>query len=274
MMAPEAAKTPKPYRRALVVSTTALVGGIAASLAGNLQAINLHGAPGVGATISAVIWPVFLFAAIEVMLHTPWIRSWRDGLTKWAALLAVAFTAFWISYWHMQHVLQAYGYDAVSSHVGPLAIDVLMMAATLSLNRVGQSRRMATGQLDIVAISKKASTMSGLMSTWTMDDDLAVQDMSSASIWDRLDTVLDDSTTPAMPVDIRPLSPAGPAAPRVSPERVPDTAVAMLQAWTDADPTVRPSLGQVDALIAADHGVATRTARGWRTALGMTRTGI
>lgn len=260
----EMTKTPKPHRRALTVSTSALLGGIAVSLAGNLQAINLHGAPGVGATLSAIVWPLFLFAAIEVMLHTPWVRSWRDGLTKWAALLVVAFTAFWISYWHMAHVLAAYGYDTVSSHVGPLAIDVLMAAATLSLNRVGQARRVATLPLDMATPVPHAAP-SGLLASWTMEDDAAyAQDVANGSIWDRLDTALDMSTTPAAPLDIRPVSPA-PA--RISADRVPDTARALYAAWATADVAARPTAGQADTLVASDHGVAPRTARGWRGAL-------
>jgi hypothetical protein len=105
----------KTHRRAAWVATLTLALGIVTSLGGNLQAINLGGRePGVGAYISAVFWPLALFAAIEVMLHTPWLASRRDNLTKWVGLASVAGMAAYVSYGHMVHVLLAYGYDKPS----------------------------------------------------------------------------------------------------------------------------------------------------------------
>jgi hypothetical protein len=242
------------YTRALVVSTTVLVGGIIASLAGNLQAINLGDAlPGVGAYVSAVLWPLFLFGAIEVMLHTPWINSWRDGLTKWAGLLGVAFVSFWISYWHMAHVLLAYGYDTVSAHAGPLAVDVTMAMATLALNRVGQARRAS----DMVVLTP--STDMG-----TPEDTYPSLADEAGHYLDRLASELTVETTTAFPLDIIPVSPA-PAG--IRPESVPADAADLIRAWATADPTERPRKGVVDALVAIEMDVAPRTARRWRDAL-------
>lgn len=135
----------KTHRRALVISTTVLAAGIAASLAGNLQAINLSGrTPGIGAYISATWWPLALFGVIEIMLHTPWLRNWRDGWTKVVAVGLVGVMAAYISYFHLAHTLSAYGYDVASRYMGPLAIDAAMAMATLSLNRVGHARRAAS----------------------------------------------------------------------------------------------------------------------------------
>jgi hypothetical protein len=147
----------KTHRRAAWVATLTLALGIVTSLGGNLQAINLGGRePGVGAYISAVFWPLALFAAIEVMLHTPWLASRRDNLTKWVGLASVAGMAAYVSYGHMVHVLLAYGYDKPSGHFGPLAVDGLMAMCTLALNRVGQARRapapVATPDLDAEAM--------------------------------------------------------------------------------------------------------------------------
>jgi hypothetical protein len=244
----------KTYRRALVVATIVLVGGIVASLAGNLQAINLGDAqPGIGAYVSAVLWPLFLFGAIEVMLHTPWVSSWRDGLTKWAGLLGVAFVSFWISYWHMAHVLHSYGYDSVSSHAGPLAVDITMAMATLALNRVGQARRAPEPEARPVQVTLAAEAQN------------YVDTMADAGHYlDRLAGELTAETTTAFPLDIVPVSPA-PAG--VKPESVPADAADLILAWAGANPWERPRKGVVDALVALELGVAPRTARRWRDAL-------
>lgn len=132
----------KLHSRAGRLAMTGLAGGILASLAMNLQAINLgQASPGIGAYVSAVIWPCALFTAIEIMLHTPWASSARDGLTKWAGLMSVAGMSAWISYWHGVHVLTAFHYDVASAHFGPVAVDTMMAMSALALNRVGQARR-------------------------------------------------------------------------------------------------------------------------------------
>lgn len=135
------------HRRPAAVATLVLLAGVAASLAGNLQAINLdNAAPGIGAYISATVWPLWLFGTVELLLHTPWLSNWRDRLTKGAAVLLVASVAAWVSYWHLANVLSHYGYDVASRYAGPLAIDAAMVLATLALNRVGHARRLANGQ--------------------------------------------------------------------------------------------------------------------------------
>lgn len=130
------------HRRPLVVATTVLVLGVAASLAGNLQAINLDNAsPGVGAYVSATAWPLLLFGVVELLIHTPWLANWRDRVTKGAVLVAVASVAAWVSYWHLANVLSHYGYDQASRYAGPVAIDAAMVLAALALDRVVQARR-------------------------------------------------------------------------------------------------------------------------------------
>lgn len=140
------------HRRPAAVATLVLATGILASLAGNLQAINLdNAAPGIGAHISAVFWPAILFGTVELLIHTPWLTNWRDRLTKAGVVLLVAAVAAWVSYWHLANVLSHYGYDVASRYAGPLAIDAAMVLATLALNRVGHARRLAlaTGQEDL-----------------------------------------------------------------------------------------------------------------------------
>lgn len=268
----------KTHRRPLIVATTVLLAGAAASLAGNVQAIYLdNAAPGVGAVISAVIWPLFLLGAIELLIHTPWLANWRDNLTKLAVTIFVGAVAAYLSYFHLAHVLSAYGYDTVSRYAGPLAIDAAMAMATLALNRVGQARRghvvKSAGQMVLSyagPIGPMPATAEDLAKTIVLPGyDSPILARHEASVADeaqhylsRLATELDSSTTPAAPIEVNSTTPA-----RVRPESVPDTARELIQAWAQAPAKDRPRPGQADEAVAVVHNVSTRTARGWRDAL-------
>lgn len=255
--------TVKTYRRPAFVATATLLGGIAASLAGNLQAINLGShQPGIGAYISAIVWPLTLFAVVEVLLHTPWMSNWRDGLTKAMGVGLVGAMAAYISYFHLAHTLSAYGYDVVSRYAGPLAIDAAMVMATLALNRVGHARRAVA----TVQVSTPAAVIKDLDSRFR-DGDI---DLSEPQTWttedqsylDRLAIELDSPE----PVSAVPVSPA-PRSSEVKPESVPADAADLIMAWSGADRMTRPRAGHVDEILAPEFGVTPRTIRRWRDSL-------
>jgi hypothetical protein len=258
----------KTHRRPATVATLTLLGGIAASLSGNLQAINLGShQPGIGAYVSAIVWPLTLFAVVEVLLHTPWLNNWRDGLTKAVAVGFVGLMAAYISYFHLAHTLSAYGYDVVSRYAGPLAIDAAMVMATLALNRVGQARRaLATVQAEPVQVDTVDTTPGHFMDG---DIDLGEpQDLSGVAdeaqhYLDRLANDLDSTTTPATPVQAVRVS-----SNEVRPDSVPVDAVDYLMTWRAALAGGQdvPSPGQVDTLLATEFNVQPRTVRRWRTA--------
>jgi len=210
------------HTRAAFVATVTLIGGVTASLAGNVQAINLDNhQPGVGATISAVVWPLALFLSVEMLLHTPWLNNWRDHLTKLATVAIVAGMAAYISYFHLAHVLSSYGYDVASRYAGPLAIDAAMVMAALALNRVGHARKgqdvpAAAPDMDISADALPAVNVPA-EDMDIMTQPLPVVDMDTAADraigqagqelagetehWlSRLSAGLDNTTTPAVPV--------------------------------------------------------------------------
>jgi hypothetical protein len=267
----------KTHRRPATVATLTLLGGIAASLSGNLQAINLDNhQPGIGAYISAVVWPMTLLAVVEVLIHTPWLRTWRDGLTKAAAVGLVGAMAAYISYFHLAHTLSAYGYDVASRYAGPLAIDAAMVMATLALNRVGHARRaLASVQAEPVQVAQQdtpppvqyVATQADVDESEAAFRGEGIPDMDSGVADEaqhylkRLSTVLDVTTTPAVPVQ------AGRVVTRINPASVPADAAKQIMAWLVAPYTVRPRAGQVDEAIAAQFEVSPRTARGWRDAL-------
>lgn len=231
------------HLRPLVISTTVLAAGIAASLAGNLQAINLTSAtPGIGAYVSATWWPLALFGVIEIMLHTPWLRNWRDGLTKLVAVGLVGAMAAYISYFHLAHTLSAYGYDVPSRYMGPLAIDAAMAMATLSLNRVGHARRAVD--------TPPVATVATQVDTWTESD----------TNWlTRIGADLDSTTTPAVPLDGLDAS-AGSNVVKV--DSVPAHAADMILNWGGEG-----TKGAFDASVATRFNVTPRTARRWRYAV-------
>jgi hypothetical protein len=181
------------HRRPAAVATLVLLAGVAASLAGNLQAINLENAePGIGAYVSAVIWPLWLFGTVEVLLHTPWLANWRDRLTKGAAVLLVASVAAWVSYWHLANVLSHYGYDVASRYAGPLAIDAAMVLATLALNRVGHARRLAGSGQDVARAGRWVNP--GQVASVASEEELAnlvVTGQRGQAVWPE-DTVWPD----------------------------------------------------------------------------------
>ena len=248
----------KIHRRPTAVATAVLVTGILASLAGNLQAINLdNAAPGVGAHISAVFWPTMLFGTVELLIHVPWLANWRDRLTKGGVLILVAAVAGWVSYWHLANVLSHYGYDVASRYAGPLAVDAAMVLAALALNRVGQARRAAGVQLPTAAVSYQYAFPIGPMPAAVPSVQAVVQD-TDADMWARLEREMDMSQEPTLPI---PVSPAGSVVKRDS---VPDTAVDMIQAWATADAAQRPAVGHADKLVAAAHDRSVKTAARWR----------
>ena len=89
--------------------------------------------PEPGAVLSAVIWPVFLFVAIEILVRIPWPDGRRWQLVRFGGLLPVALVAAVVSYRHMSGLLAHYGEDGLIVAIGPLAVDGLMIMAAGAL---------------------------------------------------------------------------------------------------------------------------------------------
>jgi uncharacterized protein DUF2637 len=90
-------------------------------------------APEPGAVIGAIIWPVFLFIAVEILARTAWPHGRIWHLVRWAGLLPVAVVAALVSYRHMSGLLAHYGEEDLVVWLGPLAVDGLMVMATGAL---------------------------------------------------------------------------------------------------------------------------------------------
>jgi hypothetical protein len=99
--------------------------------------------PHTGAVVGAVFWPVALVVAIEILARVPWPDLARWAVVRFGGLIPVAAVAAVVSYRHMSGLLAFYGEDTVTSVIGPLAVDGLMVMATGALLATRRTRRTA-----------------------------------------------------------------------------------------------------------------------------------
>ena len=89
--------------------------------------------PKFGAVLSAVIWPVALFVAIEVLARSEWPSRWYWWLIRVGGLLPIIAVAAVVSYQHLSGLLRYYGEGQFTQTFGPVAIDGLMVICTAAL---------------------------------------------------------------------------------------------------------------------------------------------
>ncbi|MGW4462191.1 DUF2637 domain-containing protein [Micromonospora sp. NPDC004704] len=85
------------------------------------------------AVVFSVFWPIALFVAVEILARTPWKAGWQSVLLRFVGVLPVALVAALVSYRHLSGLLAHYGEDALTSALGPLAVDGLMLMASAAL---------------------------------------------------------------------------------------------------------------------------------------------
>jgi hypothetical protein len=115
--------------------------------------------PHAGAVVGAVFWPVALLVAIEVLARVGWPAGGRWLVVRFGGLGPVAVVAAVVSYRHLAGLLAFYGEDGITSTVGPLAVDGLMVMATgalLATRPTGQARANRTSKPDTAAAEVSA----------------------------------------------------------------------------------------------------------------------
>ena len=110
-------------RTARRTSAIAFGTGVAVSLAANVYASE-HTPIG----IAVGLWvPVAFLISMAMLENVPAKGKW--GKVRFAAILFLALVAGWTSYWHLVEVAVDGGADAVTSHLLPLTVDVMMALA-------------------------------------------------------------------------------------------------------------------------------------------------
>lgn len=89
--------------------------------------------PPIGAVVGAVFWPVALFFAIEILARTPWPAGKRWIAVRFVGLVPVAVVAAIVSYNHLSGLLAHYGEDRLTTVIGPLAVDGLMVMSSAAV---------------------------------------------------------------------------------------------------------------------------------------------
>jgi hypothetical protein len=182
--------------------------------------------PQAGAVVGSIFWPVALFVVTEIWARVVWPSGKGWMAVRFGGLLPVALVAALVSYKHLAGLLRFYGEDAVTAHLGPLAVDGLMV--------------MATGAL-LATARRTAATAEAIM---------------PAELPAPVDDVVTTAETPAVPVPVVEPAPAPPvkkpAAKRVTPRPASADKVAKVAAKMPTAPVSE---------IAAKAGVSVSTAR-------------
>lgn len=286
------------------VAYVALGLGAATSMAGNAaNVLRVRGDATDGLDLFlAVFFPGLVVLMVEVFVSSRWRGlHWSMQVLRWLGCAAVTAVAMRVSWVHLHALMLSRGQEADVAILGPLAIDFLAIMAT-ALILAGRGRSVPAASVSRTTapagrhnfLDTLAAADSGQEPTLPVQDmpapvrvDMPVAtqadadesadimanpsaylDVSRTTVADEartwLDTLAaaDGGQEPTLPV---PVSPA--PASRAKLDTIPDTAKELYLAWTRADESERPRVGQADMLVAAEHGVSTRTARGWRAAL-------
>jgi hypothetical protein len=119
--------TARKARNAKLTARATFTAGVIVSLAANVYA-SQHTPIG----IAVGLWtPVAFLAAMALMENVP-VKG-LTGRIRFAAIAFLAAIAGWTSYWHLVEVAKAGGADALTAHLLPLTVDVMMALAGTAL---------------------------------------------------------------------------------------------------------------------------------------------
>jgi hypothetical protein len=123
--------------------------GILVSIAGNIGHAASDGMkPGEWA--GAAFWPLALMLTIEILTRVRWQPERRWTIARFAALVLVALVAAVLSYRHLAGLMTYWGEDWANAHLGPLAVDGLMLIAATALLSISKEQSAPTVEADPV----------------------------------------------------------------------------------------------------------------------------
>lgn len=116
--------------------------GISVSVAGNVAHATSDewSWPEVG---GSAFWPLALMLSIEILTRVKWVEGRRWVIARFAGLIAVAAVAAVLSYRHLAGLMTSWGEDWLNAHLGPLAVDGLMLLAATALLSISRSAALA-----------------------------------------------------------------------------------------------------------------------------------
>lgn len=129
----------KERRGSYLIAWIALVTGISVSIAGNVMHAQATSAT-VAAWLVAAFWPIALLLSVEVITRVQWPTGTWYAIARYGGTGIVGLVAAIVSYRHMSGLLAHWGEDFISSHLGPLAIDGLVVVATTALMAINKHR--------------------------------------------------------------------------------------------------------------------------------------
>jgi hypothetical protein len=98
-------------------------------------------APSPGAMAFAAFWPIALILSVEVITRVTWRPGFLFGLARYGGTTLVAAVAAVMSYRHMAGLLAIWGEDVWGAHLGPLAVDGLMVVAAAALLTMSRTEK-------------------------------------------------------------------------------------------------------------------------------------
>ena len=118
-----------------------LLTGIGASVSANVAHSFIRPNPQLGAIIASAFWPVALLIALEIIARVQWPKGKWWSATRYGGLTAVAIIAAIVSYRHMSGLLAFYGEDGITSTLGPISVDGLMVVSSAALLAISDNIR-------------------------------------------------------------------------------------------------------------------------------------
>jgi len=94
--------------------------------------------PAAGAQLFAAFFPAALLVTVEVLARVSWPSGWAWTLARFGGAGLVALVAAVVSYLHLSGLLAAYGEDRLTTWIGPLAVDGLMVVCGFALLAIGR----------------------------------------------------------------------------------------------------------------------------------------
>ncbi len=90
--------------------------------------------------IGSGFWPLALMLSVEILTRVRWVSGKAWTLARFAGLVLVAVVAFVLSYRHLAGLMTGWGEDTLNAHLGPLAVDGLMLLAATALLSISKAQ--------------------------------------------------------------------------------------------------------------------------------------